>query len=615
MIAFVQTGKLGDVVVPLVITAIAASVVVPLPTPLLDFLIAGNLVLSVVLLASALTSRRILDISSFPTMVLLATLYRLALNISSTRIILSDLKVGEIVTVVGGLITEGDVFVGIVVFLVISLIQFIVIAKGAERVAEVSARFSLDAMPGKQMSIDSELRSGILSVREAKIARRELEQESRFYGALDGAMKFVKGDAIAGVLIVIVNLFGSLFVAFSRRGLDMERAFKSSAFITVGDGLVAQIPALFTALAAGVVVTRVGGESSSASDIFEQLMKSVGIQLSVGVLCFFLGVFPGMPHLAFFTFGAIFCVVACLNSSMSKQDSEQNAKAENVVVPVLELSLPMELFQDEQRRDFVQAFESMREQLFRGFGLLIPKPVLSHAEGRQVSIYLRGDECARFSWQADQGAKDLARTIMERLGSVGEEFVDDVFTQALLGRYESFRPELVVRLVPELCSVTTITRVLRTLVADGIPIRNFDTILQTLAEVIPALRDNLVEVIESVRLALSRSICASLSVEEGGAIRVLRVSPQFEFQCYKAFNEEEVLPSALWDDFSQFLLSFSDKAHILEVSGVSRRALASYVGAAGFGIRVFASEELRHLCKEEVAKFTPLLGHQLELAA
>ncbi len=465
------------------------------------------------------------------------------------------------------------------------------------------------------MSIDSELRSGIMSVQQAKIARMELEQESRFYGALDGAMKFVKGDAIAGVLIVIVNLFGSLFVAFSRRGLGVERALETSAFITVGDGLVAQIPALFTALAAGVVVTRVGGESSSASDIFDQLMKSVGVQLSVGALCFLLGLFPGMPHLAFYSFGTFFWSIAGLKSFSGTQTAPSELQAEVLVVPVLEFSLPVEVFQDQERREFVQAFESMREQLFKGFGLLIPKPVLSHGDGRQVSIRIRGDEFSAFEWQDGEGAKDLALAIVEKLGPVGDEFVDDVFTQTLLSRYESFRPELVVRLVPELCSVTTITLVLRTLVVEGIPIRNFDAILQAMAEALPGSKDNLVEVIESVRLALSRSICASVSCGEGGSVKVLRISPQFESQCYSSFKEQEVLPVGLWEDFVQFLSGFSDRASILEVSRVSRLAVASYVAAAGIGVRVFSTDELRHLCKDEVARFTPSLGSQLELAA
>jgi type III secretory pathway component EscV len=228
----------ADVVLSVLVIAIVAMMVVPLPTSLLDLLIALNLTLGVLLLTAALYVREPLSFAAFPTILLLSTLYRLALNVSSTRLILLQADAGRVIDAFGKFVVRGDYLVGAMVFAILTLIQFIVIARGAERVAEVGARFSLDAMPGKQLAIDAEQRAGNLTTEAARALRKRLERESQLYGALDGAMKFVKGDAIAGIVITLVNFVGGVAIGATQRGLDLKSSLATYGLLTIGDGLV-----------------------------------------------------------------------------------------------------------------------------------------------------------------------------------------------------------------------------------------------------------------------------------------------------------------------------------------------------------------------------------------
>ncbi|MCA9582663.1 MAG: FHIPEP family type III secretion protein, partial [Myxococcales bacterium] len=239
--------------------------IVPLPTFLLDVLLASNISIAVLMMLVSLYLRDGLAFTAFPTVLLVTTLYRLALNVSSTRLILLQADAGDVIRSFGHFVVRGNYVVGAVVFLILTLIQFVVIAKGSERVAEVGARFTLDAMPGKQMSIDAELRSGAISQEVAQARRRFLQRESEFFGSMDGAMKFVKGDAIAGIVITIINIFGGLGVGIGMRGMGAVESLETYGLLTIGDGLVSQIPALLISTAAGLVVTRVSSESGDGS--------------------------------------------------------------------------------------------------------------------------------------------------------------------------------------------------------------------------------------------------------------------------------------------------------------------------------------------------------------
>src|SRR3954465_1389485 len=267
----------ADAALAFFVVAIVGLMVVPLPTWLLDLLIASNLAGSVAVLLVALYVGEAIKIATFPTLLLVTTLFRLSLNVSSTRLILLQADAGQVIRAFGQFVVRGNYVVGAVIFLILTIIQFIVIAKGSERVAEVGARFALDAMPGKQMAIDAELRSGAIDGNEARARRRLLVRESQFYGAMDGAMKFVKGDVIASLLITLVNILGGLAIGVAQKGLDPVQALKRYGLLTIGDGLVTQIPALVIATGAGVLVTRVASEEADtplgaelASQLFGQ---------------------------------------------------------------------------------------------------------------------------------------------------------------------------------------------------------------------------------------------------------------------------------------------------------------------------------------------------------
>src|SRR3954466_1346254 len=297
----------------LLVVAVVAMMIVPLPTWLLDVLIATNLSMGVAILLVVLYAPDALAIATFPTVLLLTTLFRLALNVSSTRLILLQANAGEVIRAFGSFVVRGNYVVGAVVFLILTIIQFIVIAKGSERVAEVGARFVLDAMPGKQMAIDAEVRSGTIDGAEARRRRRSLARESQFYGSMDGAMKFVKGDVIASLIITVVNILGGLVIGVAQKGMPVVDALKRYGLLTIGDGLVTQIPALVLSTAAGVLVTRVASEEPD-TPLGEELSKQLfGLPKALRVasgFVFLLAIVPGLPGPPFLVLAAALFFVA-----------------------------------------------------------------------------------------------------------------------------------------------------------------------------------------------------------------------------------------------------------------------------------------------------------------
>lgn len=287
-----------DIVLACLLVAIIFMMILPLPTPLVDALIATNMALAAVLLMVAMYIPSPLSFAAFPAVLLITTLFRLALSISTTRLILLQADAGHIVHTFGNFVVGGNLIVGLVVFLILTIVQFVVITKGAERVAEVGARFSLDAMPGKQMSIDGDMRAGVIDMDEARRRRRLVEKESQLYGAMDGAMKFVKGDAIAGLIIVAVNLLGGITIGTLQRGMDVGKATQTYSILTIGDGLISQIPALFISICAGIIVTRVSddeGPSNVGTDIGGQILAQPRALLIGAAIMLGFGMVPGMP--------------------------------------------------------------------------------------------------------------------------------------------------------------------------------------------------------------------------------------------------------------------------------------------------------------------------------
>jgi type III secretion protein V len=292
----------NDIVLAILLVAIIFMMILPLPTWLVDVLIGINMTISAMLLMVAMYLPSPLAFSSFPSVLLITTLFRLGISIATTRLILLQGDAGHIIYTFGNFVVGGNLIVGLVVFLILTIVQFVVITKGAERVAEVAARFSLDAMPGKQMSIDGDMRAGTIDMDEAKRRRTIVEKESQLYGAMDGAMKFVKGDAIAGLIIVSVNLLGGILIGTMQRGMTAGEAAKSYSVLTIGDGLISQIPALFIAICAGMIVTRVqtgDGPSNVGKDIGAQILSQPKALIIASIVALGMGSIPGMPFLTF----------------------------------------------------------------------------------------------------------------------------------------------------------------------------------------------------------------------------------------------------------------------------------------------------------------------------
>jgi len=315
--------NLGDISMAIMAIAIILMMVIPMPSAVLDLLLVFNITFALIILLISMNTERPLDFSVFPSLLLVATMMRLSLNISSTRLILLNGYAGKVIEAFGNFVVKGNPLVGFIIFTIIVIIQFIVITKGAERVAEVAARFTLDAMPGKQMSIDADLNAGIISESEAQKRRLDIQREADFYGAMDGASKFVKGDAIAGIIITIINIVGGLITGMVFQGQDFAEALNRYALLTVGDGLVSQIPALLISTATGIIVTKAASTGHLGHDLMRQLTSYPKLLLiSAGALALF-AIIPGLPFVPFMALAGALGYMGLTLDRASKQKEEE----------------------------------------------------------------------------------------------------------------------------------------------------------------------------------------------------------------------------------------------------------------------------------------------------
>jgi type III secretion protein V len=379
----------------------------------LDILLCGNLLFALLLVIGALHIREPLKLATLPSLLLMATLVRLSLNLATTRAVLSTGHAGDAVEAFGSVVIQGSLVVGFVLFLLITLIQFIVVAKGAERVAEVSARFTLDALPGKQMAIDAEIRSGLLDPEDARKKRAEVQSESRFYGALDGAMKFVKGDALAGLVMTFVNIAGGLLVGLLIHNLELDVALHRYTLLTVGDGLLSQIPSLLNSVAAGLVVTRVQVQESSSlsGDLISQLGEFRAARAFVAFAAFALGCVPGMPHIPLV--GVAVLLTATLLARHSQAEGDEKGEILREFEPALSPTLHLEVSKEwfgamPSLRRIAEELEGLRSHAFSMWGIVLQRPGISVWESPRGAyrILLRGMEvvsdtrgCAGREWR------------------------------------------------------------------------------------------------------------------------------------------------------------------------------------------------------------------------
>ncbi|MEH6470194.1 MAG: flagellar biosynthesis protein FlhA [Halopseudomonas sp.] len=379
----ITQGNLG---VPLLLLIVLAMVTLPMPPFLLDVLFTFNIALSLVVLLVGVYSLRPLDFAVFPTILLVATLLRLSLNVASTRVVLLEGHkggdaAGKVIEAFGEVVIGGNYVVGLVVFAILVIINFVVVTKGAGRIAEVSARFTLDAMPGKQMAIDADLNAGLIAQEEAKTRRQEVTQEADFYGSMDGASKFVRGDAVAGIMILVINLFGGLGVGMAQHDLDFATAVRFYSLLTIGDGLVAQIPSLLLSTTAAIMVTRVNSSADMGGQVLDQMFsapKSLGISATILI---FMGLVPGMPHVAFLGLGGMAAGGAYWITQRNRKREEQA-----LVAPVAEEaeseedSSPQELGWDD-----VSPVDMIGLEV--GYRLI---PMVDRAQGGQLLGRIRG---------------------------------------------------------------------------------------------------------------------------------------------------------------------------------------------------------------------------------
>ncbi len=553
--------RVADAALAGLVVAVVGLMVIPLPTWLLDILLAGNLSAAVAILLVVLYVPNALGIAVFPTLLLLTTLVRLALNVSSTRLILLQANAGEVIRSFGQFVVRGNYVVGAVVFLILTLIQFVVIAKGSERVAEVGARFVLDAMPGKQMAIDSEVRSGAIDIREARRRRDQLARESQFYGAMDGAMKFVKGDVVASVAIAAISMLGGLAIGVGQRGMPIESALKRYGLLTIGDGLVTQIPALVLATAAGILVTRVASEDSQQSlgaDLAAQLLGTPRAIQVAGVFVAGLALVPGLPTVPFALLAVLFLLAArsqtrrpgaeagaarAMRSGQHPSDDVTSAETTMDFVPMvvpwaIQISEDLApLLQDAThhgavvRPGITTIAQQLRRRIFDELGVPLPPAHVGLLTGlarrhavislfevpaRELEVegYVEADPGAGDGQQAGVRAKEAARAIeraaYELLRRRASDYVGIAETQHLLDQVETLAPSLVRQVTPKPIPLSTLADVLRRVVEEGVSIRDLKSILEGLATVAATERDPL-QLAEFVRTHLRRAITYRLT--------------------------------------------------------------------------------------------------------
>lgn len=391
---FEKFTKNADLFMAVGVIGILAIMLVPLPPIILDIALTISITISLLILLVSLYTQKPLEFSVFPSLLLITTLFRLSLNVASTRLILTDGhngpdSVGQVIAAFGHFVVGNNYVIGLVIFVILAIINFIVITKGSGRVAEVAARFTLDAMPGKQMSIDADLNSGLINEKEARARRKEIEMEADFYGSMDGASKFVRGDAIAGIIITIVNIFGGLFIGMFQRGLDVATAAKYYTLLSIGDGLVAQIPALIISTAAGIVVTRNSGEQNMGNDMSRQLFfrwKAVAI---AGAIMGILGLIPGLPGIPFFFIAIVMGTTAWMiyRNEIDKASVDRKRQEDDAIKPKkenIENLLPLDLIELEvgyalinivesnQSGDLLERIVSVRKQFATDLGIVVP---------------------------------------------------------------------------------------------------------------------------------------------------------------------------------------------------------------------------------------------------
>ena len=610
--------------VPVMVLLILVMMLVPLPALLLDLLFTLNIGMAIMVLIAALNVKNFKDFVSFPTLLLITTLMRLSLNVASTRIVLLNGHsgtdaAGKVIESFGQFLIGGNFTVGVVIFILITIINFVVITKGSGRVAEVSARFALVSMPGKQMAIDADMNAGLIKQEEAKQRRQEVAQEADFFGSMDGASKFVRGDAIAGILILVINLIGGLIIGMIAHNMSFDKALTVYGTLTIGDGLVAQVPALIISTAAGILVTRVATEDNFSEQLSKQMSSN---QSSLFIAA---GVLPGMPHTMFISFAVFFAGLAYMirrkaanvvsDAAALNKTEEARQELGWTDVPVVEplcLELPYRLIpmvDKGEDSDLIKRIRAIRRKFISDMGFLTPSVHIRDnlqlpPETYRFLIY--GGEVGRGQCLPDrllaiapegvdpmpglqirdpsfgmpatwietsnrEFAISRGHTVVEpavvmatHLDTLIHRHASELLgrqeTQELLDHFKGSFPKLVEDVVPKVVSLALLQRLLQLLLEEGINVKDLRTILEVAAEHAPKTPDPL-DILPMVRQALRRTIVQN-ALGSGQQARVLGVQPEFERLIEQAIGTAAVAPDGVIEPSLMRLLVQEISTHV-----------------------------------------------------
>ena len=655
---------------PAIMLMMLAMIVLPLPATALDFLFTISIALSIMVLMASVYATRPLDFGVFPTVLLLATLMRLALNVASTRVVLlnghtgTD-SAGRVIEAFGEFVVGGSYAVGLVLFTILVVINFVVVTKGATRVSEVTARFTLDAMPGKQMAIDADLNAGLISSDEALERRERVTRESDFYGAMDGASKFVRGDAVAGILILFINILGGFAIGTLQHGLDASQAAQNYVLLTIGDGLVAQIPSMLLSTATAIIVTRVSGEQDMSAEVSSQLTNNPKVLFVAAGIIGAMGVVPGMPNLVFISIATLLAVGGYLRSQDGLTPELVDTKPEPVEAQPKSNELSWDdvssldqiglevgyrlipLVDAAQGGDLLSRIKGVRKKLSQELGFLVDSVHIrdnldlgpnkyrisihgvSMGEGEVIpdrelainpgQVFGQVDgiptKDPTFGLDAlwiDPSQRDAAQTagytvvdsstviathLSQLLKNNAAKLIGQDDVQQLLERLKQTAPKLVENLVPNTMSLADVTRVVHSLLDEGVPIRDMRTIAETLS-IHRGLENNPEELVAQVRVALGPSIFQSVI---GGAqeLPVMVLDPQLEQMMSSAVqNNQGVIEPNLLDTMVKGIGEAAGKMEaegaspVLLVSGIIRSFLSKLLRGRMSNFYILAYEEI-----------------------
>jgi flagellar biosynthesis protein FlhA len=646
-------GKQADLVLVAAMVGILLVLFMPIPAVALDLLLILNVSFALLILLLTFYVERPLQFSTFPSLLLIATLFRLSLNVAAARLILTEADAGKVIAAVGEHVVGGNYIVGLIVFLVLIVVQYVVVTNGAQRVAEVAARFTLDSMPGKQMSIDADMNIGIIDEKEAQRRRKEIEKEGNFYGAMDGASKFVKGDAIAGIIIILIDIIGGLAIGIAQMGMSWEQALHTYTLLTVGDGIVTQIPALIISTGTGIIVTRAASDEVLSKEVARQITAFPKTLLLIAGGLLLVLVLPGIPAwpvlivLAIAGLLALYGHRARLRESKEKAVEAGKSEPDDVYSQLTVEPVMLEVGADlvglvDERGGFMERIVAFRRQYARDSGFVVPRVKVTDGAGLvaneyRISIHgtrvgqgqlhprrtlalsadgapnLPGGIEAREPayglpavWLEESGVAearaqgytlvDAETVLITHLGEIFKRHAPELLsrheTELLIEQARKRDKSLVEELIPNVLSLSDLQKVLQCLLREEVSIRTFDLICEVLVDQAKTVKEPR-QLADAVRQRLAPHICQALA-NDGGDLYVLVLDPAVEKTFTQALSQQSAAGAALEPRFADQMLK--------RLAGSVEKMLAANLTPV-----LLCGAELRRALREFTARTLPNL--------